>query len=429
MQSGGGTTGVVTFTYFQQGVAGGPSRENNNKFSLELSTEPTHTIVLRDIPNFLTPQEAMRLLSLDHENSGVSHVALILTMKPATYALLVRVNTKTAAQAFHADFNLKPLSSLGSDVLFVSYCCDAAATTSLLPHCMEEIEGSSCPVCLEPLISSAVVTSDCVHHLHLKCFLSLPEPNCPLCRHSITDVRTTCENCPATAALWMCLVCGFVGCGEDAAHHAHDHYELTKHTYAVELGTQKVWDFASRGYVHRVLATMDGDDVEPRGGEETFGAEKKRLALDSARRESSSDAIAMRYSRLLESQLLQQQRFYRHAHEVQLEVWVLESAEHTEEIERKKIMVTWMRELISIFEKSSHKMESINKTFLQANVLSAEEKTDMVRLEVKGAERGIDKYRAMVNKLQTQRREAEEIDNDEEVLSLRKRLETLYAAL
>ena len=36
--------------------------------------------------------------------------------------------------------------------------------------------------------------------------------------------------------LWVCLVCGFIGCGSSHCNHIRDHYERHLHAYAMNTG-------------------------------------------------------------------------------------------------------------------------------------------------------------------------------------------------
>ena len=78
----------------------------------------------------------------------------------------------------------------------------------------------------------------------------------------------TCLLCGAADDLWMCLICGYVGCGRYAGQHALEHYKETSHTFSIELVTQRVWDYSGDNYVHRLVANkVDGKLVElPEGG-------------------------------------------------------------------------------------------------------------------------------------------------------------------
>lgn len=51
----------------------------------------------------------------------------------------------------------------------------------------------------------------------------------------------------------MCLICGHIGCGRYRAGHAVKHSEETGHSYALELEAQRVWDYSSDNYVHRLV--------------------------------------------------------------------------------------------------------------------------------------------------------------------------------
>lgn len=72
-------------------------------------------------------------------------------------------------------------------------------------------------------------------------------------------------------ALWICLICGHVGCGRYDQSHAFDHYQDTYHCYAMGLGQNRVWDYVSDHWVDRLLQNKDGKMVE--GGPEVTKGE------------------------------------------------------------------------------------------------------------------------------------------------------------
>jgi BRCA1-associated protein len=72
-----------------------------------------------------------------------------------------------------------------------------------------------------------------------------------------------CFECQSTDSLWICMICGHIGCGRYQEAHAYDHYMATNHLYALEIETQRIWDYLGDGYVHRLLQNMvDGAIVE-----------------------------------------------------------------------------------------------------------------------------------------------------------------------
>ena len=138
------------------------------------------------------------------------------------------------------------------------------------------IELPTCPVCLERMDeSTGLLTILCQHVFHCSCLQKWRGSGCPVCRYTQdgpsssniklssstyhdhsnnTDtVENECRTCHAEANLWICLICGHVGCGRYDLAHAFAHYELSGHCFAMDMDTQRVWDYGRDGYVHRIL--------------------------------------------------------------------------------------------------------------------------------------------------------------------------------
>ncbi|KAK0556940.1 hypothetical protein OC846_000784 [Tilletia horrida] len=139
----------------------------------------------------------------------------------------------------------------------------------------------TCPVCLERMDSNVtgLMTVTCQHTFHCTCLSKWIDSRCPVCRYSQTRLRngasnsllagtsssanTRCTICQTTTDLWVCLICASVGCGRYKAGHAQQHFQETGHLYSLELETQRVWDYAGDGYVHRLIQNKtDGKLVE-----------------------------------------------------------------------------------------------------------------------------------------------------------------------
>ncbi|WRT69946.1 uncharacterized protein IL334_006937 [Kwoniella shivajii] len=154
----------------------------------------------------------------------------------------------------------------------------------------------SCPVCLERLDSTitGLVTLPCAHTFDCDCLRKWGDSRCPVCRLShlllssaekspsstssssrargrgigvggeITRL-TKCSMCDSSENNWICVVCGTVGCGryEPGKGHARRHWEESGHVLAMELETQRVWDYKGDNYVHRLIQSRsDGKLVE-----------------------------------------------------------------------------------------------------------------------------------------------------------------------
>ena len=61
------------------------------------------------------------------------------------------------------------------------------------------------------------------------------------CGARCSDIEVSrCSTCSKSSDLWICLICGHVGCGRYHGGHANSHWQSTQHCYALELQTQSV---------------------------------------------------------------------------------------------------------------------------------------------------------------------------------------------
>lgn len=64
--------------------------------------------------------------------------------------------------------------------------------------------------------------------------------------HSIMT-SANCNKCALNKTLWVCLICGFCGCGRYSNKHAEAHFLHSGHSYSLELATLRIWDYANGG--------------------------------------------------------------------------------------------------------------------------------------------------------------------------------------
>jgi BRCA1-associated protein len=156
-----------------------------------------------------------------------------------------------------------------------------------LQRSIDWVELPTCPVCLERLdsASSGIMTTFCHHTFHCRCLYKWNSSNCPICRcamvqtfrnakrkssgsfdaalfdqtidQSAGECNITCNNCSSDKKLWICLICGNIGCGRYQNAHAYDHFVKTNHLFALDLATNHVWDYAGDQYVHRLYQNKD----------------------------------------------------------------------------------------------------------------------------------------------------------------------------
>jgi Zn-finger in ubiquitin-hydrolases and other protein len=64
--------------------------------------------------------------------------------------------------------------------------------------------------------------------------------------------NVTCTDCGMRETLWVCLTCGFVGCGRYSNKHAAEHNSKTRHPFCLELSTLRIWSYVDSEFVHRL---------------------------------------------------------------------------------------------------------------------------------------------------------------------------------
>lgn len=117
-----------------------------------------------------------------------------------------------------------------------------------------------------------------------------------------------CSICHSEENLWACLICGNVGCGRYDNAHAFDHWKRTAHAFAMDLNSQRVWDYVGDAYVHRIIQSKsDGKLVElPAADHSALDPPDWSDAVPREKLENMS----VEYTHLLTSQLESQRAYF-----------------------------------------------------------------------------------------------------------------------
>lgn len=168
-------------------------------------------------------------------------------------------------------------------------------TINVLTQPLEDLSGledeEMCAICLGPLNTSSLVTLLCCHRFHLECFGRYEEQSCPICRRGHIDASTRCEACGTSHNVWLCLECGYTGCGRAEwsivddrtqmlsssasasasapAHgassssggrlgHALRHHLATSHPRSRQVEDGRVWDYVLDDFVDDASGEASG---------------------------------------------------------------------------------------------------------------------------------------------------------------------------
>ena len=208
----------------------------------------------------MTPSDFAAFTGAYHK--FISNMRVLREQSSNSYTVVIKFTSQSSADSFYSEFNGKLFSSMESESCIVLY---VSSVEFLKPNDKlvmfpptEQSELPTCPVCLERLDDSVsgILTILCNHSFHCSCLSKWKGDNsCPVCRYTQQPEGSspTCSICKTNDSLWICLICGNIGCGRYVNEHAREHYKETMHAYALELQTSRVWDYIGDGYVHRLV--------------------------------------------------------------------------------------------------------------------------------------------------------------------------------
>ncbi|KAF9615615.1 hypothetical protein IFM89_024711 [Coptis chinensis] len=205
--------------------------------------------------------------------SYFQHVSEILLIRNDAmedrYSVLIRLVDEKRADDFYRNFNGRRFLSTEAEVCHMLFAVsveytELAETASTPPPGFTELP--TCPVCLERLDqdTSGILATLCDHSFQCPCISKWTDSSCLVCRFcQQQSEKPTCSICGTLENLWICVICGFIGCGRYKERHAIQHWTDTQHCYSLDLETQRVWDYVGDNYVHRLnQSKADGKSVE-----------------------------------------------------------------------------------------------------------------------------------------------------------------------
>lgn len=326
-----------------------------------LDLEDCTTLCILAVPSWMMPSDLLGFVG-DQAREDVSHFRLIRTGRANKYMVLMKFRSAKKAKDWQKAYNGRLFSSAEPEnchVVFIKSVefltpddgdvssfpqntndpftpvASKAASKSLsskplAPPPPNLLELPTCPVCLERMDeTTGLLTILCQHVFHCACLEKWRGSGCPVCRYTHSpsytfpyprpshangqdeDAEPMCSVCASTNNVWVCLICGNLGCGRYDSAHAYAHYEETSHCYAMDISTQHVWDYAGDGYVHRLIQSKPDTRLtempssNSRHANEAFRAE----GGDSVPREKM-ESMAAEYTYLLTSQLEGQRRYF-----------------------------------------------------------------------------------------------------------------------
>ncbi|KAL4752871.1 hypothetical protein BDW72DRAFT_51819 [Aspergillus terricola var. indicus] len=355
-------------TELRGGSSNGKARVSGPNAGSELASQADYkctTLCILAVPSYMSASDLLGFVG-EATMDDVSHFRMIRTARANRYMVLMKFRSGKKAREWQKEWNGKVFNSMEPEtchVVFVksveiqgvdpdvqgskppgqqaslpttavqrpgvsstspppsTLAAAPLSTKPLAPPTPSLIELPTCPVCLERMDeTTGLLTIICQHVFHCTCLQKWKGSGCPVCRYTQDDFRKTsqgfpfddgdveCSVCHSDVNLWVCLICGNVGCGRYDSAHAFAHYSQTSHAFAMDLSTQRVWDYVGDAYVHRIIQSKtDGKLVELPAADNS--ALDPPDWTDAVPREKLEN-MSVEYTHLLTSQLESQRAYF-----------------------------------------------------------------------------------------------------------------------
>ncbi|CAD6439601.1 a74ba69e-6933-463b-a012-7c96e9a3b314 [Sclerotinia trifoliorum] len=311
------------------------------------------------VPSYLTPRDFLGFVG-EKTMCEVSHFRMVMTGRMNRYMVLMKFKDGNVARKWRAEWDGKVFNSMEPETCHVMFIksitfqtpASSRSNTSFPelshdpftpapiqsnlkpfpPPTPNLVELPTCPVCLERMDdTTGLFTILCQHVFHCACLEKWRGTGCPVCRHTNPSLALSsqhssstydpdnppfgsgeaslCSICDCTDDLWICLICGNVGCGRYKGGHAKEHWKDSAHNFALEIETQHVWDYAGDIWVHRLIRDKgDNSKVIELPSSRSRGTLAPAEDMDMVPREKLENA-GLEFTHLLTSQL-ESQRVY-----------------------------------------------------------------------------------------------------------------------
>ncbi|KFA53123.1 hypothetical protein S40293_03164 [Stachybotrys chartarum IBT 40293] len=324
-----------------------PGNDGNGE-GVESSGPDCTTLCIPAVPAYMSPGDFLGFVG-EQWRDDISHCRMVMSSRLNRYLVLLKFRDGERAKSYRKAFDGKVFNAMEPEVCHVVFVrsitfeapksprgsgmmpatTSASVSSSLKPFpppTPSLVELPTCAVCLERMDeTNGLMTIPCSHIFHCNCLQNWKSPGCPICRFTNTSSNTAvadpndplsqpfgssasnlCSVCDCTDDLWICLICGYVGCGRYKGGHAKEHWKQTAHSFSLELETQHVWDYAGDMWVHRLIRDKGDGKVVELPGRSDQNQPQDEDVVPRAKLES----IGLEYTHLITSQLESQRAYY-----------------------------------------------------------------------------------------------------------------------
>ena len=253
---------------------------------------------------------------IGEEIEKINSILLIKEPKTNFRHLIIKFFEQDMADNFYYNYKVKSIKSNKSEFLYFVFLRNITYNSYKNPNLINTDTNKNddkdyslsqiptCPLCLEK-----IETSNCGIETVLGIYPCERWTNyknsCNVCNKLSPSVISLlkCEKCKNNSSLWCCLICGNIGCGRYQNGHAVAHFTETHHRYSLELESQRIWDYSSDKWVHRLIFGQSSAPIN-------LGEENEENNLTAQQFYIKMESIINEYNKVLSSHLEIQRKYY-----------------------------------------------------------------------------------------------------------------------
>ncbi|RAO65836.1 uncharacterized protein BHQ10_001848 [Talaromyces amestolkiae] len=264
------------------------------------------------VPSYLSPADFLGFVGEDTRDE-VSHFRMIKTARANRYMVLMKFRSGKKAREWQREWNGKVFNSMEPETCHVVFVKSVEIETAK-QHEMSDASFFArnfvCVAIRKTLGSSNSFSSRTAHLPSLSRAHGRDYRNGKVADAPYADIHSTTlgGEVKSDFSTKAAQANAAVGCGRYDEAHAFAHFKETSHAFAMDLSTQRVWDYVSDAYVHRIIQSKtDGKLVELPAADNS--ALDPPDWTDAVPREKLEN-MSVEYTHLLTSQLESQRAYF-----------------------------------------------------------------------------------------------------------------------
>ena len=255
------------------------------------------------------PDNCLNEQFLTYTDTFLSSIKSILFISDNNnfFSCIIHFNNQDSADNYYYHFKTKAFPGNKSEFLYCVFLSKIIFSNSNIENSNNSLsEIPLCPLCIENIESSNLGIETMLNIFPCERWTNYKK-NCLICKNfsSKNNNNYKCVDCENTNNLWCCLICGYIGCNRYQEKHSLIHSKKYNHRYSIELNNQRIWDYMTDSWVHRIIKNNENNIIFDENLDNEMDREENTKVFLKR-----MENVMSEYSEVLSNQLELQRKYY-----------------------------------------------------------------------------------------------------------------------